>query len=105
MLRASFTQGSIRPGFDLVISPLNSGTVSSPPLIEKRRIRWLLGAVIGTYNINEKGGIFEKTLMTGVTDMELINIVLRYDLESCRFVKKNHDDVLWRPCDDSSKVS
>ena len=104
-MRASFIQGIIRPGFDFVIDPLTRANNTNPPPIVKRKVKWLLGAVVGTYDINERNGTLEKTLMTGAIDVESINIAFKYNAEDCWFGKERLDDVLWRPCDESSKVS
>ncbi|VDM18583.1 unnamed protein product [Hydatigera taeniaeformis] len=98
VIRASFTQGAIRPGYDLVLAPLVNATAAQPSLIARRRNKWLLGASLGTSDVTEENGTFVGSILVGATDDDSVNLVLKRSIEGCWPVEEDHNHVLWRPC-------
>ncbi|CDI98613.1 exostosin 3 [Echinococcus multilocularis] len=104
VIRTSFTQGAIRPGYDLVLTPLvNATAVQLPPLVG-RQPKWLLGASLATSDPTEEKRTFIESLLSGVTDSDSVNLVLKHSIKGCWPTEEEQNRVLWRPCYTSNEI-
>ncbi|VDL44699.1 unnamed protein product [Hymenolepis diminuta] len=94
-----------RPGFDLIIAPLESRSNNSlPPMIVRRQTKWLLGASLGTSSPSELIDPFLSALDSSVGKDDSININLETSPDGCFKEDGGENFTLWRPCSDASSI-